>query len=105
VVAAITPGNSFLVKAKWNAVADAAYNDAFTLTSLKGHLLFTGEPPVGEAIDVQGYISLTPTGDFSAIGTDWMAVKFQAEYIAHDRYKDSEALQGLARVTRRAQIG
>lgn len=105
VVAAITPADAFLVKAKWNAVADAAYNDAFTLTTLKGHLLFTGEPPVGEAIDVQGYVSLTPTGDFSGIGTDWMTIKFEAEYLAHERYVDSEALQGLARVTRRAQIG
>lgn len=105
VVNAITPADGFLVKAKWNALTNTTHNDSFTLTTLKGHLMFVGDPPMGEAIDVQGYVSLTPTGDFSAIGTDWTQFKFQAEYLTHDRYKDSNNLQGLARVTNRMVVG
>lgn len=101
---AITPGDGFLVQAKWDANSTAAHVDAFTLTSLKGHLLFIGDPPLGEATDVQGYVSLTPTGDLALIGEDWSQMQFEAEYLAHPRYQDSEDLQGLARLTYRQTV-
>lgn len=104
VVNAIVPGDGFRVKAKWDANTTAAHVEAFTLTSLRGHLMFIGDPPTGEATDVQGYVSLTPTGDLALIGTDWSQMQFEAEFLAHPRYQDSEDLQGLARMTYRQTI-
>lgn len=104
VVNAIAPGDGFLVQAKWDANSTAAHVEAFTLTSLKGHLMFIGDPPLGEATDVQGYVSLTPTGDLSLIGEDWSQMQFEAEYLTHPRYQDAESLQGLARMTYRQTV-
>lgn len=52
-----------------------------TLTSLKGDLYFVGDPPQGRIIDIQGFCSLTPNGDFALIGEDWMQVQFNVEFL------------------------
>lgn len=52
-----------------------------TLTSLKGDLYFVGDPPQGRIIDIMGYCSLTPNGDFALIGEDWMQVQFNVEFL------------------------
>ena len=52
-----------------------------TLTSLKGDVYFVGDPPQGRIVDIMGFCSLTPNGDLSVIGEDWMQVQFNIEFL------------------------
>lgn len=64
------------------ANSDRRVTDGGTLTSLKGDLYFVGNPPVGRKLDIQGFCALTPNGDFSLIGEDWMQMQFNVEFLA-----------------------
>lgn len=52
-----------------------------TLSSLKGDLYFVGDPPQGRIVDIMGFCSLTPNGDWALIGEDWMQVQFNVEFL------------------------
>jgi hypothetical protein len=83
----------------YSANSTRTTTDGGTLTSLKGDLYFVGNPPTGRIVDVQGYCSLTPNGDFAAIGTDWMQVGFTVEFL------EVTGVPGLVQVTDRGKIG
>lgn len=57
-------------------------NKAATVTSIKGHIYYAGNPKKGRKIDVKGYCSITPTGDFALIGTDWTQCQFNIKFLA-----------------------
>lgn len=80
-------------------------NYGYTTTQFKGHLYFVGNPPQGQAIDVEAYCSITPTGDFNLISDEWMQFQFEAECLEHADYQDAAGNQGLFRITNRTQIG
>jgi hypothetical protein len=63
------------------ANADRTMTKGGTLTSLKGDLYFVGDPPQGRVLDIMGYCSLTPNGDWALIGEDWMQVQFNIEFL------------------------
>jgi len=65
----------------YGANADRVTTKGGTLNSLKGDLYFVGDPPVGRILDIQGYCSITPNGDFSLIGADWMQMQFSVEFL------------------------
>lgn len=69
-----------------------------TQTSLKGDLYFVGAPPQGRVIDVMGFCSLTPNGDFSLIGTDWMSMQFNVEFL------EVAGVSGLIKVEDRGKV-
>jgi len=48
--------------------------------SITGQLWFKGDPPVGTVVDVLGNVSLTPSGDLSLIGDDWLKVGFEGTF-------------------------
>lgn len=55
-------------------------------TTVKGHIWFVGNPPVGQILDVKGYVSLKPDGDMSLIGEDWMSFGFSMEFLQNIAY-------------------
>lgn len=77
---AIADGDTLLVQVK---TLDATKTTSLgaTKTSIKGDLYFVGDPPQGRIIDIMGFCSLTPNGDFSLIGTDWMQMQFNVEFL------------------------
>lgn len=82
----------------YGANAGKVTTDGGTLTSLKGDLYFVGNPPVGRVLDIQGFCSLTPNGDFGLIGEDWMQMQFTVEFLA------VTGVSGLIHVTDRGKI-
>jgi len=73
--------------------------DGGTLTTLAGDLYFVGDPPQGRIIDVMGYCNLTPNGDWALIGTDWMQIQFNVEFLK------VEGVDGLIHLTDRGKAG
>jgi len=57
-------------------------NLAATATTVKGHVYFAGNPKKGRKLDVKGYVSITPSGDLSLIGTDWTQCQFTMKFLA-----------------------
>jgi hypothetical protein len=55
-------------------------------TTVKGHVLFVGNPPAGRKLDVLGYASLLPEGDFQLIGEDWTEMAFTMEFLSNSTY-------------------
>ena len=55
---------------------------AATVSAIEGHLFFVGNPPIGKKLDVKGYVSLSPKGDFSFIGDDYAGIQFEAEFLS-----------------------
>jgi hypothetical protein len=55
-------------------------------TTLKGHVMFIGNPPAGRKIDVVGYVSLLPEGDLQLIGEDWTEMVFNMEFLTNSSY-------------------
>jgi hypothetical protein len=55
-------------------------------TTVKGHVMFLGNPPAGRKLDVVGYASLLPEGDFSLIGEDWLEMGFTMEFLTNSAY-------------------
>jgi hypothetical protein len=88
-----------------SADEDIRSNFGFTLTAQKGHFYFAGVPPQGQAIDLLGYGSLTPTGDMAFVGDDWSQFQFEIEFLEHADYQDASGNQGLVQVINRDQIG
>lgn len=80
------------------ANATRVLTDGGTLTTLTGDLYFVGNPPVGRILDVQGYCSLTPNGDFSLIGEDWMQAGFNVEFL------EVTGVDGLIHITDRGKV-
>lgn len=94
---AITEAEALLVDYDY---ADATINktNAATATTLKGDIFFVGDPPVGEILDVKGYVSLAPDGDLSLIGEDWMEFNFSMEFLSSASYT------GLIEITERGVV-
>jgi len=70
-----------------------------TLTTLKGNVLFVGAPPQGRILDVTGYCSLTPNGDWSLIGEDWMQYTYDIEFL------EVAGVSGVVQVVDRGKVG
>jgi len=68
--------------------ANATINqtNAATSTTLKGDIFFVGSPPVGKIVDIKGYASLSPNGELSMIGDDWMDFTFDIEFLESANY-------------------
>ena len=79
--------------------ADRVLTSGGTLTSLTGDLYFVGAPPQGRIVDVQGFCSLSPNGDWSLVGTDWMQIQFNIEFLKVD------GVDGLVHLTDRGKAG
>lgn len=90
--------------AAWSAMSEIPANFAMTRTALKGHLLFTGKPPQGQAMDVEAYVSLTPTGDFAMISDDWTTFQLEAECLEHSDYEDPSGRTSLFKIVNRMQV-
>lgn len=73
--------------------------DAATATTLKGHVWFVGDPPVGRILDVKGYASLSPNGDLSLIGEDWTQFGFSLEFVSSTDYTGLFELIDRGKVT------
>ncbi len=65
------------------------YIKAGSLPTIKGHIQFLGQPPVGKKIDVKGYVNLQPDGELDLISEDWTTIQFIAEFITHSAYEKS----------------
>lgn len=94
----IAAGNTLDISVKL-LIGTKTSSSGGTLTSLKGKLYFVGDPPQGRVIDIQGYCSLTPNGDFSLIGTDWMQMQFSVEFL------EQPGVSGLIQLEDRGKIG
>ena len=93
--------------AGWAAIdgeSSIASNFGFTATTQTGHFYFVGAPPAGQALDILGYGSITPTGDMSFIGEDWSQFQFEIEFLEHTDYQNSSGEQGLLQIVNRQQI-
>ena len=60
--------------------------DAAKTATIEGDIYFVGNPPFGKIIDVKGYVSLTPKGDLSLIGEDYMNMQFDMEFLSGHGY-------------------
>lgn len=60
--------------------------DAGTATTVKGHVWFVGDPPVGKIIDVKGYAAISPNGELPLVGEDWVSFGFNVEFMQHNDY-------------------
>ncbi|NOZ68026.1 MAG: hypothetical protein GXP46_01955 [Deferribacteres bacterium] len=93
----ITDGESLLVDFTYPDATIKQVNAA-TATTVKGHIYFVGDPPVGKILDVKGYISLAPNGELSLIGEDWMQYEFEMEFLSHADY------DGLFEIVERGEV-
>lgn len=71
---------------------------AATTTTVKGKLLFVGNPARGLIVDFEGYVSLKPSGDMGLISEEWAQMGFEAEFLDHTDYT------GLAKLTKRGLV-
>lgn len=77
---AITEGQVVYLDYNYSAVTMNRI-DAAQDTVIEGHLYFVADPPVGKIIDVRGYVSITPEGDLSLVGEDWMQFSLAIEFL------------------------
>jgi len=91
--------DDILLVAGDHAVQARSASDGGTLTTLKGNVLFVGAPPQGRILDVTGYCSLTPNGDWSLIGDDWMQYTFDIEFL------EVVGVSGVVQVIDRGKVG
>ena len=82
---AITEGESLNIDASYAALTSKRI-DAAGSTTIKGKLHFYGAPANGEILELKGYCSLLPTGEFPLIGDDWLTLPFEATYLTHASY-------------------
>jgi hypothetical protein len=59
---------------------------AATARSIVGHLWFVGDPPKGKILDIKGYASLVPNGDFAVIGDNWTNFGFNVTFQTNEAY-------------------
>lgn len=60
--------------------------EAFTTSQMKGWIYYVANPAIGVPIDVVGYGRISPTGDFSLIGTDWTQMQFSVDFLKVDNF-------------------
>jgi hypothetical protein len=72
--------------------------DGATATTVKGKVLFLGDPPAGAIVDIEGYVSIIPEGDFNPIGDDWNELGFNMEFLTHTDFT------GLYKITDRGTV-
>jgi len=81
----IVDNSTIHVTRTWGtATIQKAY--AAKTTTVKGHVWFVGNPASGRKLEVKGYVSLSPEGDLSLIGDDWMKFGFKMEFTANSSY-------------------
>jgi hypothetical protein len=56
--------------------------DAAKVSTIEGHVYFIGNPPSGKILEVKGYVALTPKGDVSLIGEDYINLQFEMEFLS-----------------------
>lgn len=99
----IQAGDVLTITSGWSALDDISLKKAFSTTTLKGHLYFLGAPPQGQIIDVKGYCSITPTGDFQLIQENaWQQFQFNVEFLTDP---EGSYGTGLFEVINRGQVG
>lgn len=72
-------------------------NSGYTLTTIeggkrtqiRGRIRFLSDPLRGEKRHLEGFVALTPSGDYDQIGEDYVALNFTLEFVAHEDYPDT----------------
>jgi len=73
--------------------------NAATTTDIRGIVLFSADPLRGNVMDIEGYATLTPSGEYSAIGEDYISVGFDLDFVGHADYEP-----GLFNVIKRGNV-
>ncbi len=76
---AISDGQDIHVTGTYGAL-DAKKLLAGLSSTIKGRLLFVGDPAVGTVLDIEGDVELAPEGDLELIGDDWVKMSFSGSF-------------------------
>lgn len=60
--------------------------NAATSTSIKGKLLFSGDPAEGTLVEIIGFCLLKPGGEANMITDEWMELPFEFKFEAHSDF-------------------